>query len=316
VKGNEYIMRERRIKEPIVSIAKGKAEQQSIIEGLEMLPVDKIIKEGDKVVITPNWVNGKAPETGTVVGPESLRELIQYVKRFKPREVVVATGSGGEDTKSIFKKIGYDLIINDEQVEFIDLNYGPYTEIELDDKIIKKTKINKLLDEMDVLISFTQLKQHEEATMSASIKNIALGWPPAEIHGFPKKNTGIHDDLHGFITAMGKKIPIDLAVISVDKGMIGTGPSEGKAVDTDGLIIASTDPVAADAIGARLMGYLPQAIHYLYCLHQEKIGEADAQKITIKGVSLEEAEKIFSRAAYGQEITLDKNNKIKGINGQ
>lgn len=33
--------------------------------------------------------------------------------------------------------------------------------------------------------------------------------------------------------------------------MIGTGPSNGLAVDTPGLIIALTDPLAADAIGAR-----------------------------------------------------------------
>ncbi len=42
----------------------------------------------------------------------------------------------------------------------------------------------------DVIISFTQLKQHEEATVTASIKNIAMGWLPAEIHGYPKKIQG------------------------------------------------------------------------------------------------------------------------------
>ncbi len=45
--------------------------------------------------------------------------------------------------------------------------------------IIPKTKINNLIEKMDVLISFAQLKQHEEATVTASIKNIALGFPPA-----------------------------------------------------------------------------------------------------------------------------------------
>jgi hypothetical protein len=54
-----------------------------------------------------------------------------------------------------------------------------------------------------------------------------MGWPPAEIHGFPKKELGIHKDLHGFIAAMAKKLPIDLAIISADKSMIGTGPNNG-----------------------------------------------------------------------------------------
>lgn len=305
-------MRERKVKQPIVSITKNETEQQSIVDSLNNLPVKDIIHEGDKVVITPNWVNAKSPSTATVVGPETLRALIQYVKKFNPKEIVVATGSGGEETESIFHKVGYDNIIKEEAVTFIDLNYGPYTEIELEHEIIPKTKINNLLENLDVLISFTQLKQHEEATISASIKNIALGWPPAEVHGFPKKSLGIHDDLHGFITAMAKAIPIDIAIISVDKAMIGTGPSDGKAVDTNGLIITSTDPVAADAIGARLMGYLPQAVQYLYTLYKQNVGEADPNKMTIKGIDLAEAEKIFSKAAYGQEIAIDK-DKIKTI---
>ena len=140
------------------------------------------------------------------------------------------------------------------------MNYGPFIELELDHQIIKSTPINKIVDEADVIISFTQLKYHEEATVTASIKNIAMGYPPATIHGFPKKNTGIHEDLHGFIRSMANKVPIDLAIISLDKAMIGTGPIFGQAVDTPGLIIASTDPVAADSIGARLLGFLPQAV--------------------------------------------------------
>ena len=299
-------MRERRVKEAIVSLIRGGSEQQSIKEALDFLPIKDIIHEEDTVVITPNWVSCKPPSTATVVGPESLREIIKYVKRFQPKKIIVATGSGGADTRKIFETIGYEKVITEEGIEFVDLNYGPYTELEIDHHIINKTKINQLLEDMDVLISFTQLKQHEEATISASVKNMALGWPPAEIHGFPKKDTGIHDDLHGFIVAMAKKIPIDIAIISADKAMIGTGPNNGIAVNTEGLIIASTDPVAADIIGARLLGFRPQAIHYLYSLSRDKIGEAEPNNMTIHGLSLEEAEKIFSMAAYGQEIVLDK----------
>ncbi|SDK70064.1 DUF362 domain-containing protein [Natronincola ferrireducens] len=308
-------MRKRRVEEPIVSITHNKIEELSIVEALQLLPIDDILKEGDRVVITPNWVKANPPYTATVVGPQSLKKLIQYVKTKNPGSIIVATGSGGDDTLRVFNTVGYHEVIETEKVEFIDLNYGPYTELALDHRIIKTTKINNLLENIDVLISFTQLKQHEEATISASIKNIALGWPPAEIHGFPKKKLGIHEDLHGFIVAMAKKIPIDLALVSLDKTMIGTGPSDGKAVNTEGLIIAATDAVAADAIGARLLGFLPQAVQYIYQLYKEGIGEADPTNMTIRGLTLEESEKLFSKAAYGQEIVLDQNNIIKNIHG-
>ncbi|MFZ5969804.1 MAG: DUF362 domain-containing protein [Bacillota bacterium] len=305
---------DRRVKEPIVAIMKDSKEQNSLIKALDLLPMDKIIKPGDVVVITPNWVKAKAPHTGTVVGPQTLQRLIQYVKARNPKKLYIATGSGGDPTSKVMETVGYDKVIQEENVEFVDLNYGPYVDVDLEHHKPAKTKINKLIEEMDVLVSFTQLKHHEEATISAGIKNIALSWPPAEIHGFPKKKLGIHDDLHGFITAMAKKIPIDLTIVSADKSMIGTGPSEGKAVDTGGLIIAGTDAVSTDTIAARLMGFLPQAVSYLYQLYNQGYGVAEPEKMALKGLLLEEAETLFTRSAFDYEIVLDK-NKIKSIHG-
>lgn len=309
-------MRSRRVKEPFVSITKAFSESKSLEKALDMLPIDKVIKKGYTVIITPNWVNNNAPNTGTVVGPKTLKALIKYVKSKDPSKIYIATGSGGGKTTDIMTQVGYDKVIAEEGLEFVDLNYGPYVDLQLDHHIIKSTPINKIINEADVIISFTQLKNHEEATITASIKNIAMGWPPAEIHGYPKKNTGIHEDLHGFIRAMAKAVPIDLAIISCDKAMIGTGPSSGKAVDTPGLIIASTDPVAADAVGARLLGFLPQAVAYLYGLYNDKLGEARIEKMNINGIDIQEAEKIFSKAAYDDKnIMLDK-DKVKDIHGE
>lgn len=308
-------MRERRVKDSIVSIASSGIEARSLVEGLNLLPIDKLIKPGDTVVITPNWVKSMSPSTATVVGPRTLRELISFVKNKGPKRIVVACGSGGDDTLKVFREVGYDRVISEERVELVDLNYGPYVDLQLDHPIIKSTPINRLVEETDVLISFSQLKIHEEATVSGTIKNVALSWPPAEIHGFPKKKLGIHDELHSFIVAITKKIPIDISILSVDKAMIGTGPSDGKAINTNGLVIASTDAIAVDAIGSRLLGFLPQAISYLYSLYKAGIGEADPRKMKMTGLSLEEAERIFSMAAYGQEVILDKNNSIKDLHG-
>lgn len=304
----------RRVNEAIVSIERHENEKVALYNCLNNLPMKDIIKKGDTVVITPNWVKAKLPETATVVGPNTLDKLIKIIKEYEPSRIVIATGSGGDPTDKVMKFVGYDKIIEQNEVEFLDLNYGPYVELELNHDKLNKTKINSIINEMDVMISFTMLKIHEEATMSAGIKNIALGWPPAEIHGFPKKNTGIHDDLHGFIVSMAEKLPIDLTIISADKTMIGTGPSDGISVDTHGLIIAGTDPVATDTVGARLLGFLPQGVSYLYSLYKKGLGEAELEKVILKGLSLGEAEKIFSRLAYGKKVSLDKND-IKPING-
>lgn len=312
----ESMRHNRKIKEPIIAITKGMTEGHSLEKALDMLPVDKIIKKGDKVIITPNGVKDKKPKDGVVSGPKTLKKLIQYVKQREPSEIYIAFGSGGTDSMKVLQTAGFDKVIKEENVKFVDMNYGPFFDIDLDGPILKSTPLNKVIEDADVIISFTQLKYHEEATITASIKNICLGYPPASVHGFPKKNTGIHEDLHGFIRSFAKQVPIDLSIISMDKAMIGTGPIFGKAVDTPGLIIAGTDPVAADCIGARLLGFLPQAVNYLYMLYKDNLGEAEPQKMTIKGIDVKEAEQLFSKCAYGDKKSILDQKYVKDLHDE
>lgn len=298
-------MRNRRWMNSKVAIARNNDEAAAIKECIDLLQVTAAINNNDVVVITPNWVNRKkSPDSGVVVGPESLRQIIILVKQKQPKRIVVATGTADGETSDVMEAVGFGEVIREEGVEFIDLNHGPFTRINLNHSIVPSTNINKLLEEVTILISFTQLKQHEEATMSAAIKNIALGWPPAEEHGHPKKSCGIHRELHGFISAMAEQIPIDLSIISASPAMIGTGPSNGIARHT-GLVIAGCDPVATDTVAARFLGFRPQAIRYLFECSNKQIGESDIEKITIEGIPLIEAENIFSQAAYGDGLAVD-----------
>jgi len=298
-------MRKRKIQDPIVAIVDAVKSSNCVDDALNLIGASKLIKQGDCVVITANMVDNKPAVTGTVVHPDLLRKIIRYVKDYKPSRIVVAAGSGGTSTQQVFEEIGFNRVIQEEEIEFVDLNYGPYTEISLNHDIVPLTKINKLYEEMDVHISFTPIKMHKEATVSLGIKNMALSWPPAEIHGMPKKKLGIHEDLHNFIAAMGEVVPIDITILSGMNGMIWTGPSDGKAVSSN-LIVAGTDPVAADAVAARMMGLLPQAVHYLFELHRRGLGQADINKIRMEGIPLVQAEEMFSIAALGESIAIDR----------
>lgn len=149
------IMKTKRVNRPIVSIIKAQEEQQSLREALNQLPTNEIFHPGDRVVITPNWVKAMEPHQAVVVGPETLRELIQYVKEKGPGKITIAVGSGGDETTNVFKTVGYDRIIQEEGVEFVDLNYGPFIYLKLDHHILKETPIHQLIEETDVLISFT-----------------------------------------------------------------------------------------------------------------------------------------------------------------
>ncbi len=308
-------MRYRKIVEPVVSITSGPDEIENLNNALNLLPLQNLIDAGNTVVITPNFVKSKPPQSGTIVGPNTLRALIRYIKSKNPGRIVIAAGSGGDPTPKVMSDNGIDKVISEEGVEFVDLNYGPYVELLLDDCLVKSTKVNELYEKMDVLISFTQMKIHEEATVSLGIKNIALSWPPAEIHGFPKKNLGIHDDLHNFIRAMAEKISIDLTILSAQEAMIGTGPSEGKPISAN-MIIAGTDPVATDTVGARMFGFMPQGVNYLFQCAKRGVGTGELKNVTIKGIPLQQAELNFSTLAYGYDIALDSNGIKQMVPGK
>jgi len=67
--------------------------------------------------------------------------------------------------------------------------------------------------------------------------------------------------------------------------MVGTGLHNGMAVHSD-MVIRGTDPVAADTIGARQLGFKPQAVRYLYALGKDNVGETDDSRIEILGMAL------------------------------
>ena len=73
-----------------------------------------------------------------------------------------------------------------------------------------------------------------------------------------------------------------LAVIDGFEGMEGNGPISGTRVDHR-VCVVSTDYLAADIVGANLMGIDPANIGYLTYLAQAKVGESDMSKMEILG---------------------------------
>lgn len=289
-----------------IAITVNNNEKDAVSQGLELINANELINNDSVVVISPNWVNFKKPlpDSGVVVGTDTLRFILQWIKGHSPKRIIVGTGSGNGDTPGVMKAVGYEKIIKEEGVEFVDFNTGPYVELQLNHSKPSKIKVNQVMNEMTVYISFTQLKHHEEATMSAAIKNMALTWPSTEEQGTPKKNLGIHDELHGFIAAMAEKVPIHLSIVSANPVMIGTGPTKGVAKHT-GIVVCGNNPVGVDAVCARLLGFKPQGIHYLHLLTQKRIGQSDINQLNILGMSIQEAEHLFSEKVYGESIIVD-----------
>ena len=66
--------------------------------------------------------------------------------------------------------------------------------------------------------------------------------------------------------------------------------------------VASTDPLAADVVGARLLGFDMQAVRHLWEAHRLGLGETDTARMEFPGLDLRQAIETFTSVAYGEKL--------------
>jgi uncharacterized protein (DUF362 family) len=268
---------------------------------------------GRVVAVKPNETYASDDDTSGVTQADTLRAVLRHLKRLAPRELIVSGGAGAAETEDVLRLSGMLDVIRDERVELVDHNRPPFETVALtypDDLEVQgpqhEVVVNRRVLTYDTLVSLAQLKLHETATVTLALKNIAMSLPAADHYGHPrKKGSGEHffDDMHSFIAAMAHRFPIHLAIIAGHPAMIATGPLAGHAVET-GVVIASRDAISADVVGARLLGFRPQAVRHLWEACRWKLGEADTDRMDFPCLALDDAIKIFTRAAYGEELSF------------
>lgn len=253
---------------------------------------------GKHVAIKPNETWASSNDLTPCTQADSVEAVIKYVKRFRPGKITVTGGAGAEETDNVFRLLGIDKVIAQEEVEFFDHNRPPFQEVKLDFSPQAKVMVNPRVLEYDTLISLAQLKVHNSATVTLTMKNIAMSFPAADYYGHPREQqTHYHSffqDLQEFITAMCQKFPIDLGIIVGHPAMTERGPIGGHTFET-GLTIASRDYVAADFIGAKLLGI--DNVRHIMEAARRNMGKASLDQIEVIGISLERARRIFLEQA-------------------
>jgi uncharacterized protein (DUF362 family) len=299
---------------PDVVITQNDNIEAAIEEALDAIDLHPLVRS-KRVAVKPNetWAS-ESDKTG-VTQPDSLRAVLRAIKPHHPTQLVVSGGAGAAETDDVFRIAGLMDVVESEGAEFFDHNRPPFKEVELsygdDPEAIgpqKAVMVNPRVLEYDTLVSLANLKLHATATVTLSLKNIAMSFPAADYYGHPRsKQVHRHhffDDMHSFIAAMAKRFRIHLAIIVGRPAMIGTGPLGGYAFET-GMVIASTDPVAADAVGAKLLGFDAQAVRHLWEAGRLGLGETNIDNINFPKLKMKDAIKRFTKAAYGRELTFE-----------
>ncbi len=89
------------------------------------------------------------------------------------------------------------------------------------------------------------------------------------------------------LTRLGEILMPDISVIDAFEAMEGDGPGGGTKAFM-GVAVAGTDPVACDAVTAKLMGFEPLSIGYLSMAQDKGLGIADVGAVEIVGEDIEQ----------------------------
>jgi uncharacterized protein (DUF362 family) len=277
-------------------LAAGEDRRKNITAAMKLIDREIAAKlKGKKsVVIKPNIVNTGRQLASTHV--DALQGILDYLADRWKGPVFIAESSAGYTTEG-YSNFNYQQAIDDhkkQNVQLIDLNEEAEYEIlyVLDgDLHITPTRLAKRLCDPDAfVISSAILKTHNTVIATMNIKNMALGAPLHYKRGEAKRwndkrnyHGGVrqtHYDI--MLTAQRLRPNWGVGVIDGFEGMEGNGPNSGTPV-AHRVAVASTDFVAADRIGAELMGIDPGALGYLEWCEKVGVGTWNRAAIAVRG---------------------------------
>ncbi len=245
-------------KKPIVSVARNENITFAVKTCLDQIKIPDLTEK--TVLLKPNVGREEGPYLGINTNPEAVIAIFNYLKKkFKARFLIGDSPIINTDTRKAFEQSGYNNLLNDDDIQFIDLDDKPPIELDIPNgKILKKIKVTGYWNEIDSIISIPVLKMHMHCGASLSFKNlkgliykrnkITLHHLQApELISQLKDSISKIKELDIAIADLSHIFHPDLIVIDASYAQEGMGPSSGNPVKLD-TIIASTDYLAADII--------------------------------------------------------------------
>jgi uncharacterized protein (DUF362 family)/NAD-dependent dihydropyrimidine dehydrogenase PreA subunit len=249
----------------------------AVDQAFEIFPLEM---RGKKILIKPNVLRTSSPEEGIVTHPAVLRAVVEKIEAMRPAAIVVGDNPGlvsyGADEEAFSKTglfeaaKGYYRNIGNDSVK-VDFNpdFMPFV------------SISQAVLDADIIISLPKFKTHGLTVITGAIKN-SYGFLPgaqkAKLHRAASSADRFHEML---VDVFRLRVP-DLFLMDAVIGMEGNGPAS-PALRAIGLILASDNAVALDAVMATMMGCAPGQLRSLQKAREIGLGDYDLNTIEVIG---------------------------------
>jgi len=236
--------------------------------------------QGKRVLIKPNVLRASQWNEGIVTHPAVLKAVVKKIETMDPASIVVGDNPGlfsyGANEES-FEKTGlmdaacghYENIGNDS----VKFDFNPV--------FLPSVSLSKAVVDADIIISLPKFKTHGLTVVTGAIKN-SYGFLPGAQKARLHKIAGTPQRFHEMLVDVFQLRVPDLFIVDAVVGMEGNGPASPDLRDI-GLILASDNGVALDAVIATLMGCEPGLLRFLQKAKEAGLGDYDLKNIEILG---------------------------------
>ncbi|HSO20809.1 MAG TPA: DUF362 domain-containing protein [Desulfosarcina sp.] len=235
---------------------------------------------GKRVLIKPNVLRASEAAEGIVTHPAVLAAVVDKVATLGPASIIVGDNPGlfsyGAN-EAAFEKAGLMAAAKGYY-----RNIGNHAvSVPFHPDFMETVKLSEAIVEADVIISLPKFKTHGLTVMTGAIKN-SYGFLPgaqkARLHMLAGNPERFHDLV---VEVFRLRIP-DLFIMDAVVGMEGNGPASPDLREI-GMILASDNAVAMDAVAATMMGLDPGRLRFLANAAQAGLGSWRMADIRIDG---------------------------------
>jgi len=255
--------------------------QRAVSEAVSLLGgIEKFVKAGQKVLIKPNLLSARKPEEGVCTHPEVVRAVIKIVKKVTDN-IFVGDSHGGFDIinmDNVYEASGIKNVCLEEKVTLV--RFDAVLNVE-------GIPFAKIVKEVDVIINVPKMKTHGLLILTGGVKNMfgaVVGRHKAEAHFKHVKPS----DFAFYIIKIFMYVKPAFTIMDGIVAMEGDGPAAGALRDA-GLILASPDAVALDAVFADIAGLEPKNVLTTVYAGKMGLGTSDLAEIQILGEPLDSA---------------------------
>jgi uncharacterized protein (DUF362 family) len=265
-----------------MAIVHGSDRGLMVARGVQALGgMGAFVQKGDRVLLKVNAAFATPPSLGATTNPETLAAVARLCYQAGAARVVV-TDNPINNPNSSFEISGLAQSARQAGSRVILPRPRMFAPVSLPGGrlLTNWPVLAGVFTGINKVIVVSQVKDHRRAGASLNLKNI---------YGFLGGHRNVfHQDINGIITELSQLLRPTLCVLDGTVSMMTNGPTGGSLSDLKQThtMIAGTDPVAADAFGATLLGKSPVELPYIGKAEAAGVGRADYRVLKPVEVSL------------------------------